>query len=72
MENFQRLSIRQNQFIIQAVQGLDVMVRRMAVEQGMGPDELDEPLVPDEDLLRPIYFEPEQEAREEEENADED
>ena len=72
LENFQRLSIRQNQFIIQAVQGLDVMVRRMAVEQGMGPDELDEPLVPDEDLLRPIYFEPEQEAREEEENADED
>ena len=48
------------------------MVREIVVEQGMGPDELDETLVPDEDLLRLVDFEQEQEVGEEEEDANED
>ena len=66
------LNIRQNEYLIQAVQGLEAMVREIAVEQGMRPDELDELLVFDEDLLRPVDFEQEQEVGEEDEDANED
>ena len=48
------------------------MVRQIAVEQGIGSNELDKLLVPDEAVLRPVDFEKDQEVGEEEKDANED